>query len=493
MTTPKRRTSGTVAGKASMAGCLLLACGLWSTGRAGQIVYPWRATTAIVKAGQTFEVWFKADPAQEVTGARLESPHKAIATGIRGMSKTEWVYDSQSGNTCNRRITVTVPDDAPADRYALVLTTSRGEEKSPGAVKVVKEFKTEYHIMHISDVHAYQNTKLYGQVPQFKVSLLADLANIIDPEIVFFTGDHMYFPNESRINDYYEGGYKLYGREMNGLHDFHAATFEVVGNHDYQTESAPGEEPKRIDKIRHWNRNFGLQAYNFTYGDGRFMVVNNAMGDYRNQTDDAVAWINGAGKGGFRLGAFHIRGLSDSFHAALKANRTPLTVCLAGHEHNKASGNPWPVNGDPVIHIASAIRDYMDFNLFKVNAITGSCVPVSGPTARVFPLENPPSQTATDPAKYHPKLTLSLADPNNGTATSNTATLTNRFDFGIAGARVRFVMKKGITYSVTEPAAITQQFDGDGDTGRVVDVRVEAGASSTRKVAIFPATAGSGS
>jgi hypothetical protein len=354
----------------------------------------------------------------------------------------------------------------------------------------VKEFKTDYYIMHISDIHAYQNMKLYGQVPQCKVSILADIANVIDPEMVFFTGDHMYFPDDGRVNQYYEGGYRLYGREMNGLHDFHAATFEVVGNHDYQTELNPGEEPPRVDKIKHWNRNFGLQACEFTYGEGRFMVVNNSMGAYQDQIDDAVTWIKRAGGGKFRLGAFHIRELSQPFHGALKENRTPLNICLAGHEHNKASGNPWPVNGDPVIYIASAIRDYMDFNLYKVNAVTGTCVPVGGPTARVFPLENPPAQVETDPAKYHPKLTLSCANANNGAATVNTATITNRFDFAIAGARVRFVMRKGHAYSVTGPAVITQQFDGDGEAGRIVDVRVDLGANSTTKVGVSIAKAG---
>ena len=93
----------------------------------------------------------------------------------------------------------------------------------------------------------------------------------------------------------------------------------------------------------------------------------------------------------------------------------------------------------------------MDFNLFKVNGVTGACAPVGGPTARVFPLENPPSKTETDTSKYHPKLTLAYANANHGTFTANTATLTNHFDFAITGARVRFVMKKGNVYTVTAP------------------------------------------
>ena len=33
---------------------------------AGDILYPWRSTTAIVKGGETFEVWFNADAGQIV-------------------------------------------------------------------------------------------------------------------------------------------------------------------------------------------------------------------------------------------------------------------------------------------------------------------------------------------------------------------------------------------------------------------------------------------
>ncbi len=31
---------------------------------AGKIVYPWRATTSIVKSGENFEVWLNADAGQ---------------------------------------------------------------------------------------------------------------------------------------------------------------------------------------------------------------------------------------------------------------------------------------------------------------------------------------------------------------------------------------------------------------------------------------------
>ena len=46
-----------------------------------KIVYPWRSTTAIVKAGETFEVWFNADAGQTLNEVALRGPYNnAIVT-----------------------------------------------------------------------------------------------------------------------------------------------------------------------------------------------------------------------------------------------------------------------------------------------------------------------------------------------------------------------------------------------------------------------------
>ena len=54
-----------------------LLCGVGAV-RAGKIVYPWNATTAVAKSGETFEVWFIADEGQEVRSAVLRGPHNTV-------------------------------------------------------------------------------------------------------------------------------------------------------------------------------------------------------------------------------------------------------------------------------------------------------------------------------------------------------------------------------------------------------------------------------
>ncbi len=78
-----------------------------------------------MKAGETTEVWFDADSGQAVKSAELIGPYNTVTAFVR-VERGTWVYDQWSGNTYDRKITVAVPANAPADRYDLVLKTSTG-------------------------------------------------------------------------------------------------------------------------------------------------------------------------------------------------------------------------------------------------------------------------------------------------------------------------------------------------------------------------------
>lgn len=116
------------------------------------IVYPWRSTTAIVLAGDSFEVWFNADDGQTVAAVQLTGPYHSVNCSFT-ITPGDWEYDSLSGNRYNTKIMVNVPADAPADRYDLVLKTTTDDVISYGGVKVLKEYKQDYYIMHMSDGH----------------------------------------------------------------------------------------------------------------------------------------------------------------------------------------------------------------------------------------------------------------------------------------------------------------------------------------------------
>lgn len=452
------------------------------TGAAGKIVSPWRSTTAIVKAGQSFEVWFDADPGQTVHAVELQGPYHAVYpshTIVTG----NWVYDQMSGNRYDTRITVTVPATAPADRYDLVLKTSLGGVASYGGVKVVAEYKDRYYLMHISDGHLYQSG-YDTDVLLARKSAMIDIANIMDVQIIIETGDNMYnVRNHPEREVYYFLGNDTLGTK--GMADASAATFLVPGDHEGYAGNDWAQSSEQVN-ADFFNDYWGRQNYCFTYGNGRFMPFNNAWAvstssakNHQYQVDEAAAWLGGGGSGGnFFVTAGHCY---DKMHEFVDEYRA-LNLVLAGDKHHVRTDNPRPFDtGSPAAaYIAGSIRDHFEINLFKVNNSTGTFTTPAGTTAVANVLSSGHQDT---PSTWVPNLELSYANTNDGRSSTNSAAFVNRFNFPITGARVRFVMPKGSTYGVSA-GAVEQQFDGS--QYRIVDVSINLDANSTTTVGLTP-------
>jgi predicted phosphodiesterase len=435
----------------------------------GNIIYPWRATTAIVKSGETFEVWLNADQGQTVSLVQLVGPYNKVAASFK-IKKGTWVYDVISENTYNTNIKVNVPANCPADRYDIVLKTSSGDVISPAGVKVIKNYKSSYYILHFSDAHAFQRG---SETVLNRISTIVDIANIINPELVFNTGDNLYRPTEDRMNQLFAGNLK---QNNKGLNDLNAATFTVAGNHDFDFDKLD-EKGFYKEKSDWWNTWWGLQTYNFTYADGRFMVINNGWDGFKpaQQIAATEAWLQKKGKGNFRLSAAHIRNKEMPAFDSI----AHVDFALFGHNHHIASQNPSLLNNKPIQYIVNSIRDNMEFNLYKVDGITGVCAPVGSKTGQVVYVQNPTDQKT--PELYKPKLSLSFLKANDGSNTSNTAIFVNKLDFAIEGAKARFVMPLGKKYTISK-GKIEQEFDGTNV--HVVDVTVDLQAGSTLEVSI---------
>ncbi len=435
----------------------------------GKIIYPWRATTAIVEGGENFEVWFNADAEQTVNSVQLKGPYNNVATAIE-IKTGSWIYDVTSQNSYNTKITVKVPKSAPADRYDIVLNTSAGMVESLAGVKVIKKYKPNYYILHFSDIHAFQNGY---ETTLTRLSTIIDIANIINPEIVFNTGDNLYRPTEERMNQLFAGNSE---KGNKGLNQINAAVFSVAGNHDIDFDKMP-EEGFYEEKSDWWNNWWGLQSYNFSYGNGRFMVINNGWHGFNpaQQIDEIKFWLKEEGTGNFRLGAAHIRN-KEMLPFDSIAN---LGMVLIGHNHNIANQNPTNLKNKSIQYIVNSVRDHIEFNLFKVNEKTGKITPVSGPTAQVVYIENP--EDSKTPALYRSKLRLSYAETNDGSSATNSATIINNFDFAIEGARVRFVMPLGRKYKIIN-GKVEQAFNGT--TVYVVDVLIDLKPNSRTLIKI---------
>lgn len=446
------------------------------------IVYPWRATTAILKAGENFEVWFNAGTEQTVNSVELKGQYNAVNTTISTVNG-DWTYDQMSGNKYNTKITVTVPANTPADRYDLVLKTNLGNVTSYGGVKIVQEYKSEYYLMHISDGHLFQSGYDTDVLLQRK-SAMIDIANIMDVQVLIETGDNMYnVRNHPEREGYYFLGNSLINTK--GMAQTSAATFLIPGDHEglNGNDFAQGTAQQNAD---FFNDYWGLQNHSFKYGNGRFMNLNNAWalstsnpGAHQYQIDEAISWLNGPGLGGnFFLTAGHVY---DKMHSNINVH-TPLSLVIAGDKHHVYTSNPFSFTlGSPsVAYIAAAIRDHFAFNLFKINNTTGAYSTPTGSTGSTNVLF---SGNEDIPSTWVPNLSLSYATANDGTVDSNKATIINNFAFPITGAKVRFVVPKGNTYSATN-GIINQEFDGL--QFHIIDVLTDLAPSSTTEVFIAP-------
>jgi hypothetical protein len=469
------------------------AAGSW-----GKIIYPWNAVTSIVKAGEGFEVWFDAAPGQTVRTVELQGPYQTVSIPSIAAATGSWQYDPVSRNTYNTRVAVTVPANTPADRYDLILNTSSGQAISRSAVKVIGEYKSRYKIFHISDSHMGQRVIADGLI-EAKHTAFVEMANIINPEMVFVTGDNITWNHhepafQKRVDLFYQGddsaGWK-------GMHDFYAACFVTAGNHDYEEQKGGQPANGCYDaKANFWNHYHGLQYHGFKYGKTRCMVINDGwVGyDFSDQLTGLADWLKGDGAGGhLKLAAYHVSssGLMGAF-----ADSVDLGLALIGHNHHLGNKNPYRLDNRLIQYYALSTREYGEFNLFQVDDEAGTYEALGSvntdPAADGYGqatgvcrvLANNDQKNNPDASVWVYNLTLEFAHDNAGAVSKNTAILVNRFDFPIPDARVRFVMPKGADYRVST-GAVEQQFDGD--RFRVVDVSVDLNANSTATVNIAPA------
>lgn len=207
------------------------------------------------------------------------------------------------------------------------------------------------------------------------------------------------------------------------------------------------------------------------------MVINNSWRrqDHEYQSHEAVEWLKKDGSGGnFFVSAGHLYG---RMHDIIDDHQ-PLDLVLAGHNHFLSHENPreFESGRDKVAYIAASVRDHFRFNLYRVNNHTGQFHAVPGSNAVAHALY---SGDINDRSTWELNLTLSFANENDGTATENTATIVNKFDFPIFGARVRFVLPKGENFEIRN-GTVFQQFEGD--SFQIVDVQTDVPATSTKHV-----------
>jgi len=459
---------------------LVLTIGFSTSGWCSKIIYPWNATTAIVKAGESFTIWYDADAKEKIESVMLKGPYNTVQIPLVKTKKGTWIYDEISGESYNRKISVIIPEGTPLERYDLIVQTSNGDIVSFSSVKVIRAYKTAYSIFHISDTHlADESVRAGNDVPKRLpyLSALVEISNIIGSELVFVTGDNVnsrswddgnanylktWPSTQERVDYYYKGSSE---NNLKGVYDFTAPAFTVNGNHDHYERKNDSTETK--NKPAFWNKFHGLRTPHFAYGDARFMALSDAFNEDLNvQGERHASWLDEVGNGNLRVVYKHIyKPIPQPW-----AMDYEIQLGLCGHNHHIGGENPFR-QGNTAMYIAN-FTEYTTFNLIRVKA--GGKFSVEN---NLVAIENPKD----DPSLFRPKLTLDFSKPNDGTSSNNRATLVNNFGVGFPDGKIRFIMPKGFYYTINK-GSVEQQFDGDKFT--VVDVRVSLKSNSTTVINI---------
>lgn len=249
-------------GKVFKAVLILLSFGAVALGapvqRIHEIQRPLFSVPAIVRAGESFTLEIRLPEGLTLVEAFLDGIDDP---GTRIPLKT-----AQTGE--ENGITVysaTVPADAPEALYDL---SARFDgytwDRQPHSVKVVKEFKTEFDFVQLTDIH-FNVQHIKGQdMRRIRQRLLLDI-NRQNPEFVAFSGDLGLDP-ETYDRDY-AGGYEMLADWLR------VPIFMVPGNHEqYYTKLEDGRE---IDGRDYWTANYGPTWHSFDYGGVHFVGLNN--------------------------------------------------------------------------------------------------------------------------------------------------------------------------------------------------------------------------
>lgn len=482
-------------------------------GNTGNIVYPWRAVSSIVKSGDNFEILFNNVISNKIDSVILEGPFNRVILTIDAINTGKFEYDTYSNASANNRILARVPKSAPEELYNLIIKSGGEVYKSPKSVKVVREFKTNHCFIHVSDLHVsreWVGTAENGYAKELELlHNFIKVANIISPDFVIITGDNIhnvtYIPSDStnstflplpmssgwlgtmtsdarykpsveeKWKNYYEGS-----KGFLGIYGFNAPTFSVAGNHDFY--GMPINDHK--NKVAQWNQFCGKRVYGFSYAGTRIIAADNFLGDTLTdipakspmsglQGEVLESFLKNSGKGSLLIMAQHRPDIIDTAFC----NKNGIAILLNGHLHKpfyEYIGTTPTLSIRPGTVSKSGTKDSEgELGLFRIFRINGNTFSFTEPL-----------KFCKDPTQPYRKLELNLRldyeNLNDGTSTNNKAVVVNQLGIDLPECNIRFVMKKG-KYKVNN--GVIYQIIESGNYS-VIDVKVDVKKEKPTEIVI---------
>jgi hypothetical protein len=474
---------------------------------AGKIIYPWRAASAIIKSGESFEILYESEKALSIDSAVLVGPYNRLLLHIESSLSGHSEYDHYTKASVNQKILVIVPATAPEELYDLLVYSGGKESKSPKSVKVVKEFNTSHIFIHITDLHMtrqWVGTPENGYAKELELfDGFVKVANIIASDFILITGDNIHEYTMFDADETGWGGNRVfdadkrpfveekYGNLFYGAHGFsglyglNVPRFMIPGNHDFY--GIPIED--HLAKSLQWNDYLGKRVHGFSYAGTRVILADDCLGDPTDEIPESAPmsgmqgrvherFLKENGAGSLRILAQHRHNVIDT----LFLNKHKFNILLNGHNHSPFSeliGSTPTLNIRPGVVCRSGEINNWEKNLgfFRIFFVDGDKFD-----------HTPPLRFCKNPTSHYKELDLNLTldfkNPNDGRSIGNEAVISNSFPVDLPRCKVRFVMKKG-NYKVT--GGSIHQIISTHDLS-VVDVYTDVRSNEKKAVRIYQST-----
>lgn len=412
---------------------------------------------AIVERGQSFQITCGASSGAASWKAQLVSPFASA-----NLELTSLQYDA---NTYRWFLQARVPDQIPMGLYDLVVTASGGiRDTTTQSVKVIEEPKQDFYFIHLTDTHIPERGE--STLP-FLEEIIQEV-NIINPEFVLLSGDYV---NRS-YKDQIEIG-QLY------LEKFKVPVYLTSGNHDIGDGMEPWWEYFGWPYLNyydptHWDNGPVTQDYSFDYGNlhvvapmtwVNYIYFQYWIYGYHSMISSQIDWLNqdlSSTEGDPYLIMFYhydFGWYDDAPQMPQFFNQYDVDLALWGHTHQEAEYHDGPTLS---LNTDDAMSSSGGFRLLKFE--DGQLV------------DYPHLWNSDD-------ITLEFSTPNDGTSTSNTATIVNTHHVAFENVLVRFEMLSSGDYQVAG-GEVLQVIDA-GDR-LIYEVVTEVPANGQRVVHISP-------
>lgn len=419
----------------------------------------------------------------------LRGSHATLDGGWKSVLKNdlhEWEVEIKSltrgkihhGTENGSKLEIEVPAHTPPELMELAIYDSSGTRyRAVRAVSIVPNFEESFYILHQSDQHMTiekavepggKSSKKWGNGSKDALQWLNPIVNLINPRFVLHTGDNTQIYHEADSWGGIEDAEARMARFIDGISGYQVPTVCIPGNHDIGFPDYI--ENREWRKVYH--RTVGKTVFSFTMGSFYFLGsewTNPEFSAWAKQ-DYLLNYTNPAIQ--YRLLASHYYDGPEAKTTIAPAER-PADLLLIGHNHRTRI-----LQEDPYYVLSvGAAQDHQRgaFFYFKRDS--------AGWSTEQPMLHAEGVNVHRLVGSYGAPTVFSLfSTDNNGTARSNSVSITNNLPLHFYNGRIRFLMERG-NYSI-EGGEILSSYDYDNGKKTAVIVKVDIKENSVTELSI---------